>query len=87
MKKKIIVVFDERLVAAGGDIKNPLNTPEKRIRRRRAMLTKMARFMDADKIEYQDLGKSENYIITRGRKKLNLLIRYNKYQGAFLNII
>jgi hypothetical protein len=94
-KKEPIVIFDEKNVAAGGIMKvavrgTPLtqndldNTPEKRIERTRAKLTKIALFMNADKIEYRDLGKGEDYILTRGKKELILRIRGTPHEGGFL---
>lgn len=46
----------------------------------------LAELVGADRIEYEDLGNGENYILYKGEQKLTLSVRGNRGDGAFLSV-
>ncbi|MFC1599095.1 hypothetical protein ACFL2U_03775 [Patescibacteria group bacterium] len=80
------IIFDEKEKGSHGDPNDPENTPEKIIERHRKKLTKLGKFMGADKVEYVDGHKREAYIITKGKKKITLVARGNGFDGGWLEI-
>lgn len=52
--------------------------------RHRQQMQAMLDFFVVDSIEYIDLGNGEDYIFTKGDKKLRVKARGNRDQGGFL---
>ena len=84
MIKKII--FDRKAVAARATLGNGNNSPEQLIKRRTESLKLLAMLCDADSVEYKDYDKSEEYLITKGKKTYVLDICGNHFDGGWMNI-
>ena len=49
-------------------------------------MRKLAEFVGAESIEYKNLGKGEDYVLTKGGQTLVLKARGNMYDGGFLAV-
>lgn len=52
----------------------------------RNMMTLLAYFCQVDEVQYEDLGKGEDYILIRGTESLKLKVRTNAVDGGFLTV-
>jgi hypothetical protein len=80
------IIFDREASASWGNQDDPNNTPEKIVQRREEMLREMGEFMDADSIEYKDLGKQESYIIKKKNKTLALHVSSTSFDGGWMSV-
>lgn len=51
-----------------------------------AQLECLCEFCGADRIIYEDLGKSERYTLEKNGKMLYLMANGNQYDGGFLSV-
>jgi len=80
------IIFDETNIGASGDPTSKENKPAQKIERFKGKLEKLGKFIGADKIEYQDHGKREMYILTKGEERLTLIIEGNQFDGGYLTL-
>lgn len=46
----------------------------------------LAELVDAERVDYEDLGSGENYTLHKGGETLTLAVRGNRADGAFLSV-
>ena len=80
------IKFDKAKLAQWGKSEDPNNTSEKIIERRESTLRIFGEFMDADVIEYEDYGKQEAYIVTKGDKQLRISVMGNQFDGGWISV-
>jgi hypothetical protein len=80
------IIFDRGKTASFGRPDEPQNSAEKLVERRETMLHDLGSFMKADSVEYTDEGKSERYVLTKGKHKLVLSVRGNQYDGGWMDV-
>jgi len=80
------IKFDKLQAAQWGRSEDPNNTPEKVLERRESELRTLGEFMGADVIEYEDYGKQEAYIVTKGDKQLRISVMGNQFDGGWISV-
>jgi hypothetical protein len=80
------IIFDRAKHGSFGNPADPRNTPLILCQRREKFLRCLGEFIGAEKVEYFDCDKNEEYKITKGNKQLVLYLMSTPIDGAWMNI-